>query len=385
MSTIKAYILDNYVKKDGTTPVKLWVYIKRRIVINTGVFIEPEYWDPEKEKVISKHKEAKDLNLIINSCKARANDIFVRYRLQHEELTPEIFLKEYKNPTTYIDFYAFWTKTMENQKKILSVNTLASHASVLNKLKKFKKKMKFSEINEELINNFTRYLKISLKNNNNTIQKNLGTIKAYLNHAKRQDIIRKSPFENIKVKKFKADRIYLTEEELKKLIKKFKKESLSPALHQTLRYFLFACFTGLRISDIKRVKVEDIINDILIVQPYKLQNVNAEIVKIPLNKSAKNIIKDILKIRQSGTIFNCFADQVTNRYLKDIATAAEIPKEITSHVARHTFATLFLDKTNDVATLQKLLGHSKIEMTMVYAHVSEKKKIEQMKVFDGYI
>ena len=58
--------------------------------------------------------------------------------------------------------------------------------------------------------------------------------------------------------------------------------------------------------------------------------------------------------------------------------------DISFHSARHTFATLFLEKLNDVAVLQQLLGHSNIRQTMEYVHVSEKKKIEQMKIFDSY-
>jgi len=85
---------------------------------------------------------------------------------------------------------------------------------------------------------------------------------------------------------------------------------------------------------------------------------------------------------KEGRIFDCYTDQVTNRYLKDIAKLLKIRKTITYHVSRHTFATLFLDKTNDLATLQKLMGHHSIAQTMVYAHVSETKKREQIRVFD---
>jgi len=55
------------------------------------------------------------------------------------------------------------------------------------------------------------------------------------------------------------------------------------------------------------------------------------------------------------------------------------------HLSRHTFATLFLEKTGDLATLQKLMGHASITQTMIYAHVSESKKKKQIRVFDNYM
>jgi site-specific recombinase XerD len=77
-------------------------------------------------------------------------------------------------------------------------------------------------------------------------------------------------------------------------------------------------------------------------------------------------------------LFGTITEQKMNEYLKKIMDFAAIDKPITNHSARHTFATMFLDKTNDVATLQKLLGHTNIRETMVYVHISTKKITEQM-------
>jgi len=71
-----------------------------------------------------------------------------------------------------------------------------------------------------------------------------------------------------------------------------------------------------------------------------------------------------------------------NDQLKEIATATGIHKEITNHSARHTFATNFIELTSDVATLQRLLGHSNIRETMLYVHVSTGKINKQMQNFD---
>jgi integrase/recombinase XerD len=121
---------------------------------------------------------------------------------------------------------------------------------------------------------------------------------------------------------------------------------------------------------------------VIVIIPQKKINTDHETVTIPLCNAAKRIILESGPHQVRGRIFDCYSDPVTNRYLKDIATLLKIPKLITFHTSRHTFATLFLERTNDLASLQKLMGHASITQTMVYAHVSEVKKREQIKVFD---
>ena len=103
-------------------------------------------------------------------------------------------------------------------------------------------------------------------------------------------------------------------------------------------------------------------------------------VRVPLGTAAVKLIADEGTIE--GLIFRPLSEQRMNKNLKEIAKMAGINKPLTNHSGRHTFATLFIEKTSDVATLQKLLGHSRIEETMVYVHISESKIKAQMKIFD---
>lgn len=383
MSTITPYYSGKYKKQDGTITIYLRLYIKRkRVLISTGISVEEKYWDKQKFKVKPSHKNSKDYNLVIDNLKARANLIFVRYRLLNEDLTPEIFRKEIKNPSTYIDFYEFWESQMTARDKLISPNTVKSHKSVLEKLKEFKSSLKFSEIDEQFIYDFKRYLKVRKNNNNNTIQKNLGTLKAYLNIAVKKDLIRKNPFATVPIKKFKSNIEYLTRDEIQLMVDAYFSDKLPVNYSHVLQYFLFSIFVGgLRISDVKRIKIDDIIGNILTVNVYKLRDVNAEVVKIPLTELAKKLISRELKTKESGLLFRCYSDQVTNRLLKKVAIKLEIEKDINFKMARHTFATLFLEETDDIATLQKLMGHSRITQTMVYAHVTPIKKEKQMEKF----
>lgn len=382
MGKLTIYINASYKKKDGTTSVHIYTYLlKEKVWFNTGVSVNPENWDAKKFRIKGSSKKVKDDNLIIESCKSRLNEVFVRYRLQHKELTPDLLRKEYKTPSTYIDFHDFFTRAIKEQKKILTPNTICMHESVLAKIKKFKEPLMFSEISVEFLNSYKRYLKITLKNNENTIQKNMAVIKAYLNIAIRKKIITENPFKYIKVKRLNSDRVFLTETELQKLIELYKKEWLSPGLQRVLRYYLFSCFTGLRISDIKRIQHRDIINNTLI---FAAQKTKSKIIRIPLTGPALKLMHDANPLRSYGNIFSTFTDQVTNRHLKTLADYINLEKHISFHSARHTFATLFLSKTKNIAALQKLLGHTNITETMTYAHVLTEDLEKEMEVFNGF-
>ena len=117
--------------------------------------------------------------------------------------------------------------------------------------------------------------------------------------------------------------------------------------------------------------------DTLVFIPKKTSN-RQKILKVPLSKIARTFIEV-----KTGLLFNPVSDQKTNQHLKDIFRFAEIniPK-ICYQVSRHTFATIFLELQGDAVTLKELMGHSKIDTTMIYVHIHESTKKQKIKVFD---
>lgn len=104
-----------------------------------------------------------------------------------------------------------------------------------------------------------------------------------------------------------------------------------------------------------------------------------------MSEPARNLLKELDGGKSQGRIFtNVQCDQVVNRQLKEIAKSLEINKKISAKTGRHTFATIFLRKTKDIATLQKLLGHTNIQETMIYAHVMEESKLEGVQCFNSF-
>jgi integrase len=329
--------------------------------------------------MVSGLKNAGDMNLIIQQQVARVNDILVRYRLMNKIINKDQLKLEYSNPGIYSDFNEYAKNYIDARKGIISPATEKANRSCLKKLRRFRDPLPFKDIGEDLINNYKKWLKgKDNKNNENTISKSMIFIKAVLSRAIRDKIIEETPFHHIRIRKPKTDIIYLKRAELLKVINSYKKRYHPGNYHLLLRYYLFSCVTGLRLSDVKRITMNDIVGDTLVIRPQKTSGTTNELVQIPLIDFAQDLILDA-DADQGRPIFFTFADQVTNRYLKEVMKSLEIKKTITFHSARHTFATMFLETNpGDVATLQRLLGHADIQHTMVYVHIDEKVKRERM-------
>jgi site-specific recombinase XerD len=369
MASVNVWLNDKYKKKDGTCAVYASVYVHRqKVKFNTGVSVKQDNWNAEKRRVKGNGKKAKDDNLVIDKCVARINDVFVRYRLQNKELTPELLRQEYKTPSTYIDFYDFYERKLNEQDGLLAANTIKQHKTVLKKLKEYKKQLMFSQITKQFLEDYIKFMKNKRRSSANTIKKHMAILKGYLTLAVRDDIIRENPFKYLQLKASQTDRIYLEPEELNKLWNFYKKEQFPENYHKVLRHYLFSCFTGCRISDVQMLTHDHIIGNKLVYKPEKQKS---KLVKIPLIDAAKKLIQDEGRYRIRGFLFDTYSKPVTNRMLKHIAEYSNIPKEITFHSGRHTFATMFLRETKNLAALQRMLGHTNIKDTMIYAHILE--------------
>jgi site-specific recombinase XerD len=375
--------LANYSNKNKLQAIYIIVYLKgERVRINTGIKCQAEKWDPEKNRIKGSSKQINDDNLVIYNCKALVNEIFVRYRLQNKikELTPSLLRKEYQNPSIAVDFYIFMRKMIEERRGELTDSSIKQHFAMLNKMERFQPKLFFSQLDAIFIEEFTRHLKADLKNSQATIHNTLKTLRTYCNMAKRRGIIKRTPFDEIRIKRPKSLPEYLDEKDLARLWQKYKSNFFSGTYQDILRAFLFCCFTGLRISDVTRATTDWVISGMLIFQPLKTKNIAPKLIKIPLTERALQLIKDSDNV--NGKLFSLYSEPRMRKYIKEIATHCEIKKQISWHTSRHTFASLFIEKTNDVATLQQLLGHSNISQTMIYVHLNDSKKINQVSVFN---
>ena len=209
----------------------------------------------------------------------------------------------------------------------------------------------------------------------------LGCLRNALNMAVREDVIADNPIMKLsaqdKVKAPESQREYLTTEEVQKL-----EETDSPYPH-IKQAFLFACYTGLRCSDVRSITWGKIVKD---GEKYRLHTVMFKTKRpfyIPLSKKAMQWMPERGDKTDDELIFENIPVQVnTKLYLQPWLDKAGITKPITFHCSRHTFGTMMLTLGADIYTTSKLMGHTKVEVTQMYAKIINKKKDDAVSLID---
>lgn len=375
-------IQPDYIKQNGKSKIMLQVIINRqKSVINTGIEVQPYLFKQNTGKIIPGHnlskEQAKDLNLILSNEMAKANDVFVRARLQNRVISAKTFKELFLKTTSIskLSFIDFYQTEMELLKKSRRKSTISSYNLTYNKLTSFIEEIMFIELTLSFIDDFDRYLinEGLSQNTRGMHHKNLST---FINIAINRGIDIVTPYKRFRRTRIRGNRDYLSVKELKKLTQLYYEFSLPDNLQETLRMFLFSCYTSLRFSDIETANRNNINNNIYRYTPVKSKN-RKQIVKIPLNDTALDLIKE-----DKGKLFKPITNAAVNRSLKTIAEILGIRKTLTFHVARHTFATTFLSLGGKVEVLKEIMGHSKIETTMIYVHILEEDMINQVANFN---
>lgn len=371
-------ISQGYKRADGMTRLYLQcIQNRKKERLSIGVVVPFDLWDPQTQLVRGQGREIADMNLIINQQKALANDILVRTRLSGRPITLDEFVKRFTNPAPMLDFLAYMEQAIEERKHLLSEETYKNHKMGVSKLRQFRPQIFFADIDLKLIQDLKAWMVKERKNSPNTIYSMLKRLKTYLKHAKE---IGKLNFEfdpsDIKLPPMVGNRAYLTLEEVAKLERYYNSE-FCPEMHrQALQVFLFACYTGLRYSDLATITRDNIVGGNLVFVPRKTRTKN-KIISLKLNKKA------LQYLQEDGELFaKVYTNQAGNKYLKEAARACGIKKKVSWHIARHTFATAFLTLGGDITVLQTFLGHSKITDTQIYGKIIDLRKDEQMGLFD---
>lgn len=213
-----------------------------------------------------------------------------------------------------------------------------------------------------------------------------------LNAAVRHGLISHNPNEKLsssdKIKAPQAQRCYLSQEELQRFIEA--QPTCEPRyvgkMNVTKQAFLFSCFCGLRISDIRALKWQNITTtkDGQTRIEIRMQKTQ-ELLYIPLSQQALAYLPERGTAADSDEVFCDLSNsyQTISDNIRNIAAAAGITKHVTFHTARHTFATLLLTKGADLYTTSKLLGHADISTTQIYAKIVDAKKQEAVSLLDN--
>lgn len=216
---------------------------------------------------------------------------------------------------------------------------------------------------------------------NSTAHNYYRVVNGALNSAVREDIIKINPFTRIsssdKIHKPESKREYMTVDEVRKLI-------ATPMRHQEVKSaYLFSCFCGLRISDITALKWENVYQDGEQTRLEVVMQKTKAPIYLPLSPEALRWMPDRGDKSPQDKVFDLPSPAAVNALIKPWAKAAGINKHFTFHTARHTFATMMLTLGADLYTTSKLLGHTDVRMTQVYAKIVNRKKDEAVNLVNG--
>lgn len=387
-ASVKPDIKDWYVKKDGTAEIFLQVIINRTM---TRQFLKL-YWPPDKfskvdglcKKRFPNDTLANDFNLIIRQQIGKVNDIFTFYRLSGRLLTREIFEREFNSYYNRQDFVEYFRAKLEEryQQGIISKITYRTQKSSFKLFQEFKPALAFNDITANLPDEYDGWIrkKKKLLDPNSRFGRHKD-IRTYINLAIKDGIATLNPYRAWKLPKSKGKWGALTLDELNKL-REYSQSLDSAHPHaRVLRRFLFACYTGLRISDLKMVETDWLIGDTLVFTPHKTAK-SGKLLKLPMNKFALEIFHEEVEA-VGDKLFRSPAEQVSNRMLKTIQTLLSIDTKLHHHVGRETFATLFLELGGQIEMLKEYLGHSDISTTMRYVHITEARKRKEMTLMNN--
>lgn len=319
-------------------------------------------------KRMRRDPDVNDYNMIITSEISKMNEIAKKYRLSDRILNMDSLKRELlyfdKNKSVVAFMKSIRRERYKNGEIVK--RTYQNHLSTINVIINYSPLLQFNEIDEMWMKKFVNHLR-KKKNKHNTIWARVKDLKAYLTIAINEFYIyvpdsgmkfSMSPIEN--------ESVYLFHNEVKKLLWLLDL-SLSRTQLNVLKAFLFCCFTGIRISDVYKSEYNWLVSDNFIrFSMKKNHSRKPKTIMIPLIPIAKGLINNM-----DGLFFDLPTEQEYNRTLKELAEMAGINKNLTSHVARHTFGYLFMTSVGNIFALKKILGHSKIETTEKYAHVDD--------------
>lgn len=363
--------------KNGEAPICMRITVNKRVAeIMIKRSIPVDLWNQKKECSKGKDRVATELNHYINTVRAKVLQIHRELEIDNKPITADIikdcFYGRDKVQRSLLEVYA-----EHNEKcraligKEYTESTVTKFDTSINRLKEYirscyhRDDIMLAELDGQFIRNFDFWLKTEKHCQNNSALKHLKNLKKVVRIALANDWIKKDPFYGIHFKQEEINVEFLSREELDILMNK---EFAIKRLEQVRDIFVFCCFTALAFVDVQQLSREHLIKDnngalwIRKARQKTNQMCNIPVLSIPQRILRK--YEDNAECIKKGVLLPVISNQRMNAYLKEIADLCGITKRLTTHVARHTAATVvFLANDVSMENVSKILGHSNIRMT----------------------
>jgi site-specific recombinase XerD len=392
--TLHIYAKTTKANAAGQLPIYIRLTVDgQRFEFSSKKFIEKGKWSSELSKMKGSSEEARTLNNYLDLMKSKVFDVQMELIHKNEELSLENFksriLGTHQRERMIIPIYQNHNDKIED---------LIGNGYAYGTLERFKISLKhlqefiqwkynvsdigISKIDFAFITEFEFYLRSVKKCNNNTAVKYVRNFRKIIKSCLDNEWLDKDPTTRYEGKMKEVERDFLTEEELNRI---YNKRFSSERLTLVKDIFIFSCYTGLAYVDVKGLK-KDHIGMGIDGQKWIFKNRQKTDTKskIPVLPIAQEIIEKYAnhpKCLNEDSILPILTNQKMNAYLKEIGDLCDISKEITFHMARHTFATsVTLTNGVPIETVSKMLGHKNIQTTQHYAKILDKKVSEDMMV-----
>jgi integrase len=364
-----------------------------RTEISTKCVTEPSKWNPAKGRVNGNTEEARIVNQSIISFEHRAREVYNRCIESGKLVTADLIKDEVLGTTnkshTLVDQFDLHVADIEAKKGVdFAKGTVTNWKITQGHLKEFlQKKCKrvdipLKDLGIPFLADFDFYAKTVWKCGNNASLKHIQRIRAVVNLAVIKGFLEKDPFLGFKGKKDKSNRTFLTAQELAAI----QNRSFDmQRLERVKDMFIFSCYTGLAYVDMQKLTADNVVIGIDSYQwIYTFRTKTKVKSNVPLLPSALAILekyKNEPDVVTSGRLLPMITNIKTNAYLKELADICGIKKNLTFHMARHTFATtVALSNGVPIETVSKILGHTKVTTTQIYAKVLENKVSADMEM-----
>lgn len=377
------YLRSNYVNKEGKTPVMLRIYLnnERLSIGSTGIAVQQSQWDREKERLEGRTTEALSTNLELDNIQSGLQTIFKKVEMT-DEVSLERIKSEYLGKKEDVDtLMSLFNKHNSDVARQVGVSVEAATLQKYNVCKKHfsnflrdkygRSDIRLSELGYIVIHDFDIYLRTVVGQNPNTATRMMKTFKTITILGRKLGVLHHDPFLNIRFHMEPVNRGFLTDEEILKIANK---DFGIGRLELVRDVFVFSCFTGLAYIDVYNLAPENIVTlngKQWIMTKRQKTSVETNVLLLDIPKSI--IAKYSGKTYRDGKLFPMLTNQKLNSYLKEIADICGIKKNLTFHLARHTFATMSLSKGVPIESVSKMLGHTNIKTTQIYARITNKK------------
>lgn len=389
---IMFYVQRGKVAPNGRVPIFTRLTVNGvKVHFSTKLSIQPDRWDAKKYCTLGVTKEEKNINRFLEELKGSIQRHYFDMQAAGEVVSAtKIKRRLFCTDERCVSIQQVFDKYIEDYTKLVQMKkagapTLSRYKMAKQRVLEFAKEkyrvddLPLTDIDKRFIEQFFIWLQLKHKICNNTAVKYVTRFSTVYKMARDCGWVNGDPFHFVKLKMEKVDRGYLTNDEIKIMMKK---EFASERLEFIRDLFIFSCYTGLSFIDVAELREEHLT---LWGDGHWWLNCHRHKTGVPFNVMLLDIPLQIIEKykpeRRYGYIFDVPTNQKVNEYLKEIADVCGIKKHLTFHVARHTFATtVTLGNGVPIETVSKMLGHTNIKTTQIYARITDQKVGSDMEV-----